>query len=290
MSALFVAVTAMACANAKPSNPAIWKVCDQDNCLYLLGSFHALQPSDYPLSQAIQNAYTDAELLAFEITPEQMQSAELAKQMQQSALLSSNESLQAKLPPQTWQLLLQWISKNPSYSVETVQRLKPWYMALIITNTQAQAQGFKPEQGIDQHMMQRAKNNKKASIGLERAEQQIRLFDDMNLKTQIQLLQESLQPADAQQNELNELHSLWKNGDVAGMEKIVILKMQHEYPDLYVAINVNRNNAWIPTLQNLLDAHSQQDVLVVVGALHLIGPDGLVRQLQKKGYKIERLN
>lgn len=279
----------MACAYAKPSNPAIWKACDQDNCIYLLGSFHALQPSDYPLSPVIQNAFDDSELLAFEISPQQMQSPELAKQIQQAGLQPTSKTLQAQLPVQTWQILLQWIKNNPSYSIDTVQRLKPWYMALIITNIQAQSQGFKSEQGIDQHLMQRSKINKKPSIGLEQAQQQISLFDNMSIKTQIELLQESLQPADVQQDELNQLHNLWKVGNVAGMEKIVIQKMQREYPELYKSINVDRNNAWLPKVQNLLDENSEQNVMVVVGALHLIGPDGLVKKLQSKGYKVERL-
>jgi uncharacterized protein YbaP (TraB family) len=39
-------------ANAPP-RPLLWKVSDQDNDLYLLGSFHALKPSDYPVAPAV---------------------------------------------------------------------------------------------------------------------------------------------------------------------------------------------------------------------------------------------
>jgi uncharacterized protein YbaP (TraB family) len=279
----------VACANAKPSTPAIWRVCDQDNCLYLLGSFHALQASDYPLSQAVQDAYKDAELLAFEVSPEQMLSPDLARQMQQAGFLPASEKLQQHVPEKTWQLVLKWIDENPTYPLDTVQKLKPWYLALIITNTQAQAQGFKSEQGVDQHFMNQAEGNKKPSIGLEQAHEQISLFDDMSLATQIQLLDETLQPMDQQNNELDQLHAYWKVGNVPEMERIVVQKMQHEYPDLYQSINVARNDAWVPQLQNLLDKNSEQDVLVIVGALHLIGPDGVVKKLQSKGYKVERL-
>src|SRR5690606_17061724 len=31
--------------------PLLWKVSDDDNALYLLGSFHLLKPEDYPLSR-----------------------------------------------------------------------------------------------------------------------------------------------------------------------------------------------------------------------------------------------
>ncbi len=286
-------VALVACANATPistsSTPAIWSVCDQDNCLYLLGSFHALQPTDYPLSKTVQDAYIDAEMLVFEVAPDQMLSPDLARQMQLAGFLPTGENLQKYVPEETWQLILDWIEKNPAYPIDVVQKLKPWYLALIITNSQAQSQGFKSEQGVDQHFMTQAQGNKKPGIGLEQAEQQISLFNEMSMTTQIQLLDETLQPMDKKNNELDQLHALWKTGDVIGMEKIVVYKMQQEYPDLYQSINVDRNNAWLPQLQNLLDKNSDQDVLVIVGTLHLIGPDGVVKKLQAKGYKVERL-
>ena len=82
------------CASAKPSTPALWRVSDADNSLYLLGSFHALKPGDYPLSQTVMDAYADAELLVFEIAPEQLQSPDLETQMLQAAMLPANQSLQ----------------------------------------------------------------------------------------------------------------------------------------------------------------------------------------------------
>jgi len=103
-----------ACASAKPSTPAIWRVSDADNSLYLLGSFHALKPGDYPLSQTVLNAYADAELLVFEIAPEQLQSPDLANIMLQSATLPATQSLQGMLPEKTWLSLLHWQKRNPA--------------------------------------------------------------------------------------------------------------------------------------------------------------------------------
>jgi uncharacterized protein YbaP (TraB family) len=39
----------------------------------------------------------------------------------------------------------------------------------------------------------------------------------------------------------------------------------------------------------MLDAGDADDTLVVVGTMHLLGPDGLVSQLRAKGYRVERL-
>nr|QMS48135.1 FIG01210620: hypothetical protein [uncultured bacterium] len=39
----------------------------------------------------------------------------------------------------------------------------------------------------------------------------------------------------------------------------------------------------------MLDDEAEDDTLVVVGALHLLGDDGVVALLRAKGYKVERL-
>ena len=45
----------------------------------------------------------------------------------------------------------------------------------------------------------------------------------------------------------------------------------------------------MPKLQRMLDGESEDDTLVVVGALHLLGDDGVVEKLRAKGYKVERV-
>ena len=278
-----------ACASAKPSTPAIWRVSDADNSVYLLGSFHALKPSDYPLSKIINDAYVDAELLVFEMAPEQLQSPDLPAKIAQMATLPAGQSVQNLLPEKTWQALKEWSARNPKFPLLALQRFEPWYVALTVINAQAKSQGFESGQGLDQHVMNQAKITKKPSIGLESAEQQIALFDSMPMPAQIQLLKESLFDTAKGKKELDTLHRLWKAGETQSFERQTVTKMQREYPDLYQSINVTRNNAWLPKLQLLLDAENEKDALVVVGALHLVGPDGLVQLLKAKGYKVEQL-
>jgi uncharacterized protein YbaP (TraB family) len=67
------------------------------------------------------------------------------------------------------------------------------------------------------------------------------------------------------------------------------VEMRREYPELYRRVNVDRNDAWVPKLQRRLDGETQRDTLAVVGALHLIGEDGVVEKLRAKGYRVERI-
>jgi len=45
----------------------------------------------------------------------------------------------------------------------------------------------------------------------------------------------------------------------------------------------NRNNKWMKTIPGLLKKESQ---FIAVGALHLAGPSGLVKQLEALGYTL----
>ena len=64
--------------------------------------------------------------------------------------------------------------------------------------------------------------------------------------------------------------------------------MKRTYPGLYQRINVDRNDAWLAPLQQRLQ-DGQGTTLVVVGALHLLGSDGVVEKLRAKGYTVERI-
>ena len=287
---LAICCLAAGCASGTPSTPAIWKVSDADNSVYLLGSFHALKSQDYPLSDTVLEAYADAERLAFEVTPDELQSPELPAKMQQAAQLPPGQNLQAVVTEAAWRQLQDWSRSNPAFPIASLNRMEPWFVAILVVSSQAKSQGFESGLGVDQHFMNAAKPAAKPSIGLEKASQQIALFDGMPLRAQQQLLQEALD-ADAADNarDLETLRRLWKSGDVAGLQRETVTRMRREYPDLYQSVNVDRNRAWLPQVQAMLDDEASDDTMVVVGTLHLLGDDGLIQLLRKKGYRVERL-
>ena len=106
---------------------------------------------------------------------------------------------------------------------------------------------------------------------------------------QVQFLDETLQEAAAGSTEVQRLHAAWRAGDVDTLWNGMAVEMRDRYPALYKRINVARNDAWVVKLdQRLRDAHDANS-LVVVGSLHLLGPDGVVEKLRAKGYRVERI-
>ena len=277
---------------ALPPVPLLWKVSDGDNALYLLGSFHLLKPGDYPLSADVGAAFADAESVLFEISPEEMTSPALAATMLKAAVRTDGKTLDAQIGPELAARLRAWSRAQPPgtpITAEVLQRFEPWFAGLTISIQQMSSLGLDPELGLDRHFMALAQDADKPVAGLETGAQQVALFDGMDPDEQVQMLADALEDAAAGTGQLETLHADWRAGRAEALWNGLAADMRREYPRLYKRINVDRNEAWLPLLAARLEAPGDDDTLVVVGALHLLGEDGLVEGLRERGYTVERV-
>jgi len=275
-------------ASAQPPKPLLWKVSDADNSIYLLGSFHLLKASDYPLAASTYAALEDAERVVFELSPAEMNDPALGQKMGAAATRTDGKTLQQSLPEATWKDLAAYTAKR-SIPIANFQPFEAWFISLMVSVTEMQALGLNPELGLDKHFAQRAVAAGKPVMGLETGDQQIALFDGMDEKEQLQALQDTLSEVGNIESEITKMHDLWRSGDGDALFAATGVEMKAEYPALYQRINVERNQAWLPRLSGMLDDSASDDTLVVVGALHLLGDDGVVAMLKAKGYTVERL-
>lgn len=282
-------------AKASTHVPLLWKVTGEDSTVHLLGSFHLLRPDDYPLSPDVDAAFNDAEKLVFELSPEEMASPSLAMQMGQAALRTDGTQLNSELPPETVAALQAWVEGNGEILArmqlngQVLQMFEPWFAGLMVTMAELMKHGLDPTLGMDHHLAQRATQAGKSTRGLETGAEQIAFLDGMEKEEQLQFLQEALKSGEEGQQEVEKLHGAWRNGDADLLWNEMAVEMRAQFPRLYHRINVERNDAWLPKIEALLKGADAQDSLVVVGALHLLGEDGVVEKLRAKGYRVERI-
>jgi uncharacterized protein YbaP (TraB family) len=280
-----VAAPAASAAKAPPK-PLLWKVSDRDNSLYLLGSFHLLKADDYPVSGDVDKAFADAEKVVFEVPPSQLSDPSLAQKMQQIAGFSDGRNLSQVLPVDVRDKMRQALGAERLAQLDAIE---PWYINLGLLIGVSQQMGFQAEQGLDMHLARRAAAANKPVSGLETADQQLELLDASPMDEQIAGLRDFFTKPGEVPKLLTDTHEAWRNGDDARLSALVIDEVRNETPQTYRVINVERNDAWVPKLQQMLDGPSKDDTLVVVGAMHLLGKDGVVEKLRAKGYKIERI-
>ena len=286
--------SASAPAAKAPPVPLLWKVSDADNSVYVLGSFHLLKPDDYPLSKDVDAAFADAEQLVFELSPEEMASPALGMQMGQAALRTDGTQLNSELSPEVAARLQAWLAKNEAQLAKSgipaaaLQMFEPWFAGLMVTLTEMTKMGLDPKLGLDAHFAEAAKKANKPTAGLETGAQQIAFLDGMSKEEQLQMLAEALDESAEGRAEMEKLHRQWREGDEQGIWNGMAAEMQTRYPKLYRHINVERNDAWVPKIEQRLKA-GKDDTLLVVGALHTLGKDGVVEKLKAKGYTVERI-
>jgi uncharacterized protein YbaP (TraB family) len=79
----------------------------------------------------------------------------------------------------------------------------------------------------------------------------------------------------------------WRDGELERLAAELLSEFD-AFPGLYDTIVTKRNAAWVPTLEKMLADGRRH--LVVVGALHLVGPDSVIDQLRARGHEVERLH
>lgn len=270
---------------ADPPTPLMWRATGSQGTVYLLGSFHLLRPSDYPLAGSLEQAYEAADRVVFEISPEDMRSPELLRKFTAAGMLPKGHKLSERVQPDTRERLVAFLGSEAA--LPAVDPYKPWFFGLSIALTTMQAAGFDPTQGLDQHLMGRAASDGKATGGLETVDQQLAALDGAPWDEQEFSLRESLKPAAELREDIERLHAAWRNGDVDALERVVIDEMNAKTPVTARLTNLERNQRWVPQIQAMLDEPGT--TLVVVGALHLIGEDGVPALMQSRGVRFERV-
>jgi uncharacterized protein len=268
-----------------PTRNFIWKVSGRSGVLYLVGSIHLLTKDYYPLSPALETAYNDSDLLVEEADLGEVEAPNAQLALLTRGLLPEDQALDKVVSPATYAAVSQRVT-DLGMPIEPLKRFKPWMLALTLTELEWQKAGFDANLGLDRHFYDRARVDGKTVKGLETIDGQLSLFDGMTMTEQDHLLAESLKDLDTEQTNAVKLADAWKAGDAATVERIVLSDVKED-PDMYRRLLLNRNRSWLPVLDALLPRSGH--AFVVVGAAHLIGPDGLLAMFRAKGYTIVQL-
>jgi uncharacterized protein YbaP (TraB family) len=285
LSIFAVTCALLATAHAAQAKSFAWKVSGKGGAIYLMGSIHVMSENFYPLNPALEAAYRDSDLLVEEVDLAEMldPSAQLA--ILSRGMLPSNQSLDKVLSPATL-ALVQKATADLGGAAGPLMRFKPWMLAISLQGMELMKAGFDPALGLDQHFYNQAKAAGKGVQGLETVDFQISQFDGMTMEQQDRMLAQTLKELATETATVGALGDAWKSGDVPALEKIALEDIKSD-PVMYQRLLVQRNKNWMPKIEALFARRGR--ALVVVGAAHLIGPDGLLAMLKAKGYTVEQL-
>ena len=101
------------------------------------------------------------------------------------------------------------------------------------------------------------------------------------------MLEQSLDDLKGLQSDMKDVVGAWRRGDAARLA--ALLSTEYDaFPALYRPLVTVRNEHWLPQIEEFLKGHD--NIMVVVGSLHLVGKGGLLELLRKDGYAATQLN
>jgi uncharacterized protein YbaP (TraB family) len=274
---LFLSLTSQA-------KTSIWQVSDGKNTVYLGGTFHMLKPSDYPLPIEFEQVYKKVNWLVFETDMDQLSNPVFQKKFKQSMTLPTGQILADHLSAKAYAELIRYAAKK-NIDTARLQRFTPQMVALIITIEELKKYGLTAE-GVDTFIGDKAKKDSKIVTKLESTDDQIHYISTMGEGNESGLILQTIADMKDLPEELNIMSNAWRAGNDEVLFEIGIKPMIEDYPKIYQSLLVERNNNWMEKIEKLIA--QPEEKFILVGALHLIGQDGLLQQLKSRGYQVQQ--
>lgn len=279
------------------SKPFLWKACDSDSCVFLLGTFHALKHEDVGVAPEVKAAQSESDRFFFEVDPAETKDPMHASMaFLQAALRTDGSRLDDDLTPALQRKLAAVIARHGQQARaldllngEGRQQLDLWYVALLLSLSGLERGDLDPEFGLDRQMERRLVDATARIHGLESVADQVAVFDGLGKKEQLQLLEESLDQFNKGPAEFSRLRKAWLSGDAAAAWALLGATTKKAYPELYRRLQTDRNRRWTERIEKTLAEMKDGNAMVIVGTLHLLGEDSLVAMLERKGYRVARI-
>ncbi len=261
----------------------VWKVTSGGHTLYLAGSVHALRGADYPLPAAYDQAYQASSVVAFETDLRKIQGPVLQKAM----FLPRGSTLRDHLDPRVYAYILRVIANvhGSTTPEKKLEKLRPWAVAWLLQAPNG-IDGVESGEGIDAHFLQKAVRTHKEIVGLVPLDEHIAVFGGMNdADSQAYLLLRFIQ-LDQESKVYQQMVSALKRGDAEAIDQSIRADYR-DTPGLRQRIITDRNRRWLPEIAQWLG--SGKTYMVIAGAAHMVGSEGVPALLRAQGFQVEQL-
>lgn len=253
---------------------------------HLLGTFHAL-PTGTVLPARFYEAYDAAERLVVEVDVEKVDPTAVARLTFTRGTYPDGDGLDQHLSPELWEKVQRSVSEL-GLPPEGAQRMRPWLLAMTLPVLEMHKQGYSQASGVERRLLKRAHGeDPKPVLALETTESQLGMLAGLPDAVQIALLEDAVETSGKDQ--LDSLVKAWLEGDTVAFEAITFLgaNQRPAMRPFYEAMFDKRNLEMAQRVDALLGEGGS--LLVAVGAGHLVGPTGLVKQLRQRGYTVEQV-
>lgn len=279
---LFVGIFASLFANAQELEKSLlWKISGKGlkSPSYLFGTIHAT--CDATLDANTLKALDETEQLFLEID---MDDEAMPMQMMKYMKMNDDEKLSTLLSAEDFEIVDVFLKENMKMSAKMFDTFKPFMVSAMLMPKLLDCKYA----SVESELMRVTKEQNEEVYGLEKVEEQLKVFDAIPYQTQAdELLKTAKNGLEKDKIEFQKIMDSYNSKDIEGM-----LKMMDDSDNKITADNKdvllnNRNKNWIPII---IKTAKEMPTFFGVGAGHLAGDEGVIKLLRKKGYKVEAVN
>ncbi len=284
--------------NVETTTPLFYKISkeDSDVSIYLLGSIHAANKGIYPLNDTIMSAYNQSEYLAVEVDTIALTSDFDAQlELAQKLLYTDGTTIKDHIGEDLYNKMVAILKEKSSYS-SLYDNYKPIFFESLFENIIINDADMDSNSGIDMHFLNLAKKEEKNILEIETAEFQYDLLLSNPIELDKMMLEEYVDNYDDSVTEMKDIYNAWKKGDIDELEQTLLASSTEGLSDEEIEMVENYNKSLITDrnygMADALEKYFSEDkkVFCVVGLGHVIGDEGIISLMEKKGYNIEKLN
>ena len=224
-------------------------------------------------------------MVAFETDIGAMSDPGTQMKMIEKMQLPEGQTLKDQLSTETYAAFMKCAEKTGLPEAMFTQ-FKPVIAATMLLAVDLAQMGLDPEQGVDQHYFQRARDSGKEIVPLETVDYQIGLFTGLSKEEGELVVKSMLKDMANTRKMLGEIVRAWQTGDAAGIDEF-LNEAKSEAPAIMKRMVTDRNRNWVPKIEGLL--RGGKNAIVIVGAAHLVGKEGVVELLRQRGLKVTQL-
>lgn len=283
---LVMAMTAVIATAAH--SQLLWKVTDNNSgkTSYVFGTHHFAPLSLLDSIKGLDAAMQNADKVYGELDMQAAMDPSAMMGMQQMIMAPADSTIDKVLTAkQLADLNMAWAKYGTDeVPMEALYMLKPAGLStqLAALMSAKVLPDMNVGQGIDNELQVRARKAGKLVAGLETMEFQTNMLLGDPISKQAEDLMETIEDIDAEAGKLVRLTNAYLAQNYKDIETICAESVLKN-PESAEKMIISRNNNWMKQLEPEM---KNTNLLVVVGAGHLVGDKGILNQLKQAGYTV----
>ncbi|MBP5577252.1 MAG: TraB/GumN family protein [Treponema sp.] len=277
-----------------------WKISGVDkngnpSFVYIQGTIHIGSKELYPLDKEVLDAFNNADIIAGEISSEDMSKIQLysMRLIQESFIKAGGKKISENLSPKEVESLKTLLGGPLNFNV--VDGAEPWVLSLaLLGKTVQETTELTAEYSLDSYFLKLANDSSRKVAGLDDLKAQFDILTFGTYEQQIMILKSSIKECSEEDSiqetkaELDNLYNAYLSDD---LEKLASISQNsnerdvseygdfgEEYQEL---VYDKRNEDWAKDIKEFLE--NGGSTFIYAGAAHWVGKNSVFEYLRKQG-------